>query len=98
MTEAIVEEPQGVSRRALVASAGSAVPAIVAASSTPAFAASGQTVGVSTPVNQAPASGPVTATVTVRDTVGQAVAGQAVTFTGPSGSSFTPTTATTDGV
>ncbi len=92
-------QPPALSRRSLVTSAAWAVPAIVAATATPAFAVSAQkpTVTVSTPGMQSPAAGDVTATVQVTDADGTTSAGHVVSFTSPEGVSFSPPTPTTSG-
>jgi len=93
-----------VSRRTVVAGAAWAVPAIVAVGATPALAASGgPTMTTSTPNGQAPAAGDVPVTATIKPASSAVAAatstdlsGRAVTFTGPSGVSFSPATATTN--
>lgn len=87
------------SRRTVIAGAAWSVPVIVAVTATPAFAAaSGQpTLTVSAPNMQTPASGSSVVTAIVTDGSGAPLAGQPVSFTGPSGTSFSPTTATTNG-
>lgn len=89
-----------VSRRTIVAGAAWAVPVIVSVTATPAFAAASAPtsyVTASTPNMQTPAAGTSTVTAIVKDASGNPLPGQAVSFTGPSGTSFSPATATTDG-
>lgn len=62
----------------------------------PAYAISGPTVALSAPSNRVAASGGTPVTATVRDSTGAPRAGVPVSFTGPSGSSFSPSTATTN--
>jgi alpha-tubulin suppressor-like RCC1 family protein len=64
----------------------------------PALAVSGGSVSVSAPNSQVVASGAVAVTAVVKDSAGQTVAGEAVSFSGPVGASFAPVSATTDGV
>ncbi|OZD56702.1 hypothetical protein CH252_04300 [Rhodococcus sp. 06-1477-1B] len=85
-----------VSRRALVAGAAWSVPAVMLTSVSPAWAVSGNTLSVSAPNGQVLASGAVPVTATVTDPSGQPVAGAAVSFSGPTGASFTPVSTTTD--
>lgn len=87
----------GLKRRTVLAGGAWSVPAIVALTATPAFAASASTLSVAVPSDRVAASGPVTVTATVRDAQGAVVAGQAVSFAGPTGSTFSPSSATTDG-
>ncbi|MFJ4160891.1 Ig-like domain-containing protein [Microbacterium testaceum] len=85
------------SRRTVVTLAAWALPAVALTTATPAFAGSTRTgTALSTPDMQVPASGGVTVTATVRDSNGAALAGKAVSFTGPSGATFSPASATTD--
>lgn len=84
------------SRRAVVTAGLWAVPAVVALTSTPAFALSGQTLTLSVPANRVPASGAASVTAKVVDGSGQPLAGRAVSFSGPSGATFSPSSATTD--
>ncbi len=87
-----------VSRRAVVAGAAWAVPAIVAVGASPALAASGgPTMTMSTPNGKAPAAGDVPVTATVKPATASAadvslvaVSQRYVTFTGPTGVSFSP--------
>ncbi|OZD37405.1 hypothetical protein CH252_32805 [Rhodococcus sp. 06-1477-1B] len=86
------------SRRTIIAGAAWSVPAIVAASATPAFAVSGAaTLALSSPNMQVVAAGTTPVSTRVTDAGGQPLAGRAVTLTGPSGTSFSPATPTTDG-
>ncbi|BAJ76047.1 alpha-tubulin suppressor [Microbacterium testaceum StLB037] len=86
------------SRRTVIAGAAWAVPVIVTVSATPALAVSaGPTVTATTPNMQSPAAGNVLVTATVTDASGAPMTGQPVSFTGPDGVSFSPTTASTDG-
>lgn len=86
------------SRRTVIAGAAWAVPVIVTVSATPALAVSaGPTVTATTPNMQSPAAGNVLVTATVTDASGAPMTGQPVSFTGPAGVSFSPTTASTDG-
>ncbi|MEZ3158253.1 Ig-like domain-containing protein [Microbacterium sp. BWR-S6Y] len=100
MTSLTSEDPApSLSRRTIITSAAWSVPVVVAVTATPAFAAaSGQTsITATTPNMQTPAGGTSTVTAVVKDGTGKPLAGQAVSFTGPSGTSFSPTTATTNG-
>ena len=92
------EAPE-LSRRSVIAGAAWAVPVIVSVTATPVFAAASGagTVTTSTPNMQTPAGGTSTVTAVVRDASGNPLSGQAVSFTGPDGTSFSPATATTDG-
>lgn len=90
------EQTTGISRRTIVAGAAWAVPAVIAVTATPAFAASGPSVSVSAPGMQAPAAGTVVVSAVVRNASGTPLAGQAVSFSGPSGTSFSPASATTN--
>lgn len=87
----------GVSRRAVVAGAAWSVPAIAMMSGSPAFAASSTLLRVSTPGNQVIASGAATVSASLKNSSGAAVSGAAVSFTGPSGASFSPVSAPTNG-
>jgi len=89
----------GLSRRSMIAGAAWSVPVIVAVTATPAFAAASNAsvVTASTPGMQTPASGQVVVTAVVKNSSGVPLSGQSVSFTGPSGTSFSPTSATTDG-
>ncbi|MEW1707644.1 Ig-like domain-containing protein [Microbacterium sp. NPDC089190] len=87
------------SRRTVIAGAAWSIPVIVAVTATPAFAAASNvpTVTTTTPSMQAPAAGQVLVTAVVKDASGAPLSGQPVSFTGPSGTTFSPSTATTDG-
>ncbi|MBD8219070.1 Ig-like domain-containing protein [Microbacterium sp. CFBP 13617] len=89
----------GPSRRVLLGGAAWSVPAIVVMTTAPAYAAGSElgTLGVTTPNMQVVAAGTTAVTALLRDTANQPLAGRAVTFTGPAGSSFSPATATTNG-
>jgi len=89
----------GLSRRSMIAGAAWSVPVIVAVTATPAFAAASNApvVTATTPGMQTPASGQVVVTAVVKNSSGVPLSGQSVSFTGPSGTSFSPTSATTDG-
>ncbi|MFJ4160235.1 RCC1 domain-containing protein [Microbacterium testaceum] len=84
-------------RRAVIAGAALAVPAVALTVSTPAWAASGTNVTLSAPNMQAPAAGAVSVTAVVTNASGQPVSGEAVSFSGPAGSTFSPSSTTTDG-
>lgn len=87
------------SRRAVITAAAWTVPAVTLAATSPAFANSPharKTTTLMTPGMRVPASGNVTVTATVLDSGGAAVAGEAVSFTGPSGATFSPSSTTTD--
>jgi len=85
-----------ISRRTVVTGAAVAVPAVALLATTPAFAASGgPTVTTSAPNGQATAGDATAITALVKDAAGQPVAGQSVSFSGPNGTSFSPTAATT---
>jgi alpha-tubulin suppressor-like RCC1 family protein len=87
------------SRRTVLTGAAWSVPVIVAVTATPAFAATSQTsvVTASTPGMQTPAAGQVTVTAVVKNSSGAPLSGQPVSFTGPSGTSFSPSSSTTNG-
>lgn len=91
-------EPVRPSRRAVIAGSAWAVSLIVTATAVPAFAAASgiPVVTASTPTGSGPAAGDVIITVTVTDTSGTPLSGRAVSFTGPSGVSFSPANPTTD--
>lgn len=87
----------GLSRRTIIAGAAWSVPAIVSVTATPAFAVSGvPTLTVTSPRMQAAAAGTTPVSTRITDDSGQPVPGRAVTLTGPSGTSFSPETPTTD--
>ncbi|WP_150958094.1 Ig-like domain-containing protein [Microbacterium testaceum] len=86
-----------ISRRAMIAAGAWSVPAVALVAATPAFAASGARVSsVSAPNGSLPGSGTVAVSATVLDGSGAAVAGESVSFSGPSGATFSPVTATTN--
>ncbi|OZD42167.1 hypothetical protein CH252_27185 [Rhodococcus sp. 06-1477-1B] len=89
----------GPSRRAVITNVAWAVPAIAVATAVPAYAASGtaQSLTVASPNMQVVAAGTTPVTGTVTDSSGSPLAGQAVSFTGPAGTSFSPAIATTNG-
>lgn len=99
-TEPAVDSPRphaaGVSRRTIVTVSAWAVPAIVATTGTPAFAGSGPTVTASSADMRAPASGATVVSALVKDAGGSALVGAPVAFSGPTGTSFSPATATTN--
>ncbi|OZD41376.1 hypothetical protein CH252_28415, partial [Rhodococcus sp. 06-1477-1B] len=96
MTDTCVPAPSGLSRRTVIAGAAWAVPAVAVATSAPAFAASSSSaLALTTPNMQTVAAGTTPVTATITDPSGQSLAGRAVSFTGPTGTSFSPTTATT---
>ncbi|WP_314451174.1 hypothetical protein [uncultured Microbacterium sp.] len=78
------------SRRTIMAGAAWAVPAVMMASTSPAFAVSSALLTLSTTNMQVPASGTVTVTATLVNSSGTGVGGQSVVFSGPSGSTFSP--------
>lgn len=89
---------QRVSRRAVVAGAAWSIPAVVLTTVTPAMAVSGSDVlTLSTPGMRLPSTGSQTVTAVLKDSDDAARPGQAVSFTGPSGADFSPSSATTDG-
>lgn len=95
--EGPVPRDRGLSRRTMMTGAAWSVPAVVAISAAPAFATSGptRTVTVTTADMRVVASGQTQVKAQVK--VGTAPsAGEAVSFSGPSGSSFSPPTPTTD--
>lgn len=98
-TEAAVEVTGGrqLGRRTVLTGAAWSVPAISLAVATPAFADSGTGVTLSAPSNRVAATGGTTITASVRDSSGSPSAGAAVSFTGPAGSAFSPSSVTTDG-
>lgn len=82
-------------RRDVLAGSALAIPAVVLTVGTPAYANSGTTtVGLSAPNGRVPAAGGVIVTATVANN-GSRVAGAGVSFTGPSGSSVSPSSTTT---
>lgn len=96
-TSDLSREQSGPSRRTLIAGAAWSVPAIALVSSSPAFAASGaSSLSLTTPAMRTVAAGttPATAVVTGSDT--KPVVGAPVSFTGPSGTSFSPASTTAD--
>lgn len=86
-----------VGRRTVLMGAALSIPAVTVMVSTPAWAASGGSVSLSAPDMRVPAAGNVPVTALVRDAASQPVAGTAVSFSGPSGASFSPTSGVTDG-
>ncbi|MCI9858638.1 RCC1 domain-containing protein [Microbacterium proteolyticum] len=91
------DEPEGVSRRTIMAGAAWAVPAVVLTSASPALAVSSTLLNLTTTNMQVPASGAATVTANLKRSTGQNWAGQAVSFSGPSGATMTPTSGTTNG-
>lgn len=89
--------PRVIERRTMVVGAALAVPAVSIAVVTPAFAASGDQVALSASAYRVPGTGAVRLTATVTDAGGAPAAGRAVSFSGPAGSSFSPSSTTTDG-
>ncbi|PVE77738.1 RCC1-like domain-containing protein [Microbacterium testaceum] len=87
----------GVGRRTVLAGAAWAVPVVSMMAVSPAFAASGGSLSLSSPGMRVQASGAVTVTAVKKGPTGQPVAGAPVSFSGPAGSSFSPASATTDG-
>jgi len=86
-----------IARRTVLTTAAWAVPAVALTTASPAFAVSGaRLTSISVPNNCVPAAGATTVTVTVANDSGAPVAGQTVSFAGPSGAVFSPTTTTTD--
>lgn len=84
------------SRRTVLTSAAWAIPAVSLAVATPAFATSGPGVTLSSPSNRVLASGQTTITASVNGPSGSPSTGAAVSFIGPSGSTFNPPSTTTD--
>lgn len=81
----------------MVAGAAWSVPAIVLATTTPAFAGSGTLrVGVSSAGNTIPATGATAVKATVTDQNGVAQTGKTVTFQVPTGATASPASAVTD--
>ena len=92
------DAPVGIPRRRTVLTGAAwAVPAIVLTTSAPALAASTNVLTVSTPSLRVVADGSTTVTAMVKTTAGVGVAGQAVSFSGPSGSTFSPSSSTSNG-
>jgi len=86
------------SRRTMIASAAWSIPVIVAVAAAPSVAASGaRTLTVTTADMRVPASGPQEVKAQVKDGGLPALAGQVVSFTGPTGATFVPSAPTTDG-
>ena len=86
-----------ITRRTILAGAAWAVPAVSVIAATPAMAASPSGLTLSAPNMQVPAAGAVPVTALFKNSSGQPVPGASVSFAGPSGSSFSPVSATTDG-
>ncbi len=87
------------SRRALIGTAAWSVPVVAVSAAVPAHAATSTVplVSVTSPDNTVPASGGTRITTTVRTAQGQPRAGQAVSLTGPTGSTIAAPNGTTDG-
>lgn len=100
VTDIALRAPRGPSdlqRRTLLTTAAWAVPAVAMTTTSPAFAVSNNHVStLSSQNDQLPAEGGVPVSAIVVDGGGAPVAGQAVTFSGPSGATFAPVTATTN--
>lgn len=86
-----------IGRRTVLAGAALAVPAVTMMVSTPAWAASGESITLSAPAMCVPASGGGRVTALVKDAANQPLSGTAVSFSGPSGASFSPSSSTTSG-
>ncbi len=91
--------PTEVTRRTVLANVAWTVPAVAMAAAVPAYAASNasNTVTVASTNMRVLAAGSTTVTATVTDSSGTPLAGQPVSFTGPSGTSFAPAVPPTDG-
>lgn len=93
-----LDAPEGLSRRTVLAGTAWAVPAIVAATATPAMAVSNaETLTLSSPGMTVPAAGTAVVSGSVKDAGGTPIAGRSVSFSGPQGTSFSPVSATTGG-
>lgn len=90
--------PGRVTRRTLIAGAAWSVPTVLAVATAPAAAASVTTaLSLSSPGMQVAAAGATPLTARYTDASGQSVAGKPVSFSGPIGTSFSPSIATTNG-
>jgi alpha-tubulin suppressor-like RCC1 family protein len=90
--------PAGISRRSVITTAAWSVPAVALTASSPAFAASNSALlTLSAPSGRVPAKGATTVTATMTTTGGTPQTGTAVSFTGPTGSTFSPVSAVTNG-
>lgn len=87
----------GMPRRTALAAGLWSVPVIVAVTATPAHATSGDTVSLRSAGMRVLAAGASRVTATVVNGAGAPVAGRSVSFTGPSGTTFSPASAVTDG-
>ncbi|MCI9858971.1 RCC1 domain-containing protein [Microbacterium proteolyticum] len=97
-TSDLPREQPGPSRRTLIAGAAWSVPAITLVSSSPAFAGSGaSSLALTTPSMQTISAGTTPATAVVTGTGNKPVPGAPVSFTGPTGTSFSPASTTADG-
>lgn len=85
----------GVSRRTVTTGVAWAVPAIVMASTTPAFAVSSTLLTLSTANNGIPADGSVVVTANLKTPAGFNLPGRSVTFTLPAGATYTGSTTKT---
>lgn len=89
-------QPERLDRRTLVAGVAWSVPAVVMAAAAPAFAVSGDVLTLSTSTQRVRAAGAETVTARLTNAAGVGRSGSAVSFSGPSGATFTPISATTD--